>query len=169
MGNTVRIAALADTHWKGDDAVPQAVLDQLEEVDVVIHAGDIKCEKVVKALSKGKRQVYAVRGNNFEWDLADLPDTRVESLDGFKIGVVHDIGSLEAFAVGKRHPEEIFGKPVHMVVFGQTHHPFFDYLQGVPFVNPGSATDLDHRGEPGTMAIMEVNGNLQKVSFVKLT
>lgn len=165
----VRIAALADTHWKGDDAVPQAVLDQLEEVDIVIHAGDIKCEKVMKALSKGKRQVYAVRGNNFELDLADLPETRVESFEGFKVGVVHDIGAPEAYAVGKKHPEEIFGKPVQMVIFGQTHHPFFDYLQGVPFVNPGSATDLDHRGEPGTMAIMEVNGHLQKVSFVKLT
>ncbi len=168
-GHMIRIAALADTHWKGDDAVPQTVLEQLEGVDVVIHAGDIKCEKVMKALGKGRRQVYAVRGNNFEWDLADLPDSRVESLDGFKIGVVHDIGALEPFAVGQKKPEEIFGKPVQMVVFGQTHHPFFDYLQGVPFLNPGSATDLDHRGEPGTMAIMEVNGNLQRVSFVKLT
>lgn len=164
----IRIAALADTHWKGDDAVPHSVLEQLEGMDVVLHAGDIKCEKVMKALRKGERQVYAVRGNNFEWDLADLPDVRVESFDGFKIGVVHDLGSLEAFAVGKKHPEEVFGKPVQMVVFGQTHHPFFDILHGVPFVNPGSATDNDHRGEPGTMAIMEVNGNLQRVSFVKL-
>jgi putative phosphoesterase len=164
----VKIAALADTHWKGEDAVPQEVLDQLEGVDVIIHAGDIKCERVMEALSKGDRKVFAVRGNNFDLDLADLPDSRVESVDGFEFGVVHDIGSLEGFAVGKRHPEEIFGKKVQMVVFGQTHHPFFDYLQGVPFVNPGSATDLDHRGEPGTMALMEVNGNLQRVSFVKL-
>lgn len=161
----IRIAALADTHWKGDDAVPQTVLEQLQDVDVVIHAGDIKCEKVMKALSKGRRQVYAVRGNNFDWDLADLPEARVESFDGCKVGVIHDIGTLEAFAVGQRKPEEI---PVQMVVFGQTHHPFFDYLQGVPFVNPGSATDLDHRGVPGTLAIMELNGSLQKVSFVKL-
>lgn len=164
-----KIAVLADTHWKEGDGVPQAVLDQLEDVDIVLHAGDIKCEKVMKSLSKGDRQVFAVRGNNFEWDLAELPETRVESVDGFKIGVVHDIGSLEEYAVGKKHPEEIFGKAVQCVVFGQTHHPFFDYLQGVPFVNPGSATDQDHRGEPGTIALLEVNGNLQRVEFVKLS
>jgi putative phosphoesterase len=165
----VRIAVLADTHWKGDDAVPLAVLEHLEGVDIVLHAGDIKCEKVMKALANGARRVYAVRGNNFELDLADLPDMRVESFEGFKVGVAHDIGSPSDYAVGKKHPEEIFDQPVQLVVFGQTHHPFFDYLQGVPFINPGSATDLDHRGEPGTMAIMEVNGHLQKVSFVKLT
>ncbi|HZT97024.1 MAG TPA: YfcE family phosphodiesterase [Chloroflexota bacterium] len=168
MGTT-KIAVLADTHWKGDDAVPASVLEQLEDVDIVIHAGDLKCEKVMKSLSKGKRQVYAVRGNNFDWDLAELPETRVESVDGFKIGVVHDLGHLEDFAYGRKRPEDLFGNAVQCVVFGQTHRPFFDYLQGVPFVNPGSATDQDHRGEPGTLAFLEVNGNLQRVSFVKLT
>lgn len=163
-----KIAILSDTHWKGTDSVPQSVLDQLEGVDVVIHAGDIKCEKVMKVLSKGQRPVYAVRGNNFEWDLADLPEARVESVDGFKIGVVHDLGTVQPYAVGSKKPEELFGKPVQCVVFGQTHHPFFDYLQGVPFINPGSATDQDHRGQTGTMAVLEVNGTLQRVSFVKL-
>jgi putative phosphoesterase len=164
----VRIAALSDTHWKGEDSVPESILNQLDGVDAIIHAGDIKCEKVMEALSKGDRQVYAVRGNNFELDLALLPDTRVESFDGFDVGVVHDLGAVDAFAVGQRSPEEIFGRPVQMVVFGQTHHPYFDYLQGVPFVNPGSATDQDHRGQPGTMAIIELNGHLQRVSFVSL-
>ena len=165
----LKIAALADTHWKGTDSVPQTVLDQLEDVDVILHAGDIKCEHVMAALrNEGKRQVYAIRGNIYKLDLADLPETRVESLDGFNVGVAHDIGAIEAFAVGKKKPEEIFGQPVQMVVFGQTHIHFLTILQGIPFVNPGSASDLDHRGEPGTMAIMEVNGNLQRVSFVKL-
>jgi putative phosphoesterase len=163
-----KIAVLADTHWKGSDAIPQFILDQLTDVDAVIHAGDIKCGQVMRALSGGQRPVYAVRGNNFELDLADLPEVRVESIDGFAIGVVHDLGPLQPFAVGAKKPEDIFGKPVDCVVFGQTHHPFFDYLQGVPFVNPGSATDQDHRGEPGTIAVLEVNGTLQRVSFVKL-
>ena len=69
----MRIAALADTHWKGDDAVPEVVLEQLEGVDIVLHAGDIKCEKVMKALSANDRQVFAVRGNTSNWTWPTCP------------------------------------------------------------------------------------------------
>ncbi len=164
----MRVAVLSDTHWKGSDAVPQGVLDLLQDVDVVIHAGDLKCEKVMSALSEGGRPVLAVRGNNFELDLASLPDTRVENLDGFKVGIAHDIGSMGEFAVYAKKPEDVFGERVDCVVFGQTHHPFFDVFHGVPFINPGSATDQDHAGAPGTFALLDINGRLKSVSFVQV-
>jgi uncharacterized protein len=164
----MRVAVLSDTHWKGSDPVPREVLDMLEDVDVVIHAGDLKCERVMEALSNGGRTVLAVRGNNFELDLAALPDTRVEDLDGFKIGIAHDIGTMDRFATHARKPEDLFGEKVDCVIFGQTHHPFFDVFYGVPFINPGSATDQDHSGEPGTLALLDINGRLKSVSFVQV-
>lgn len=164
----MRVAVLSDTHWKGTDAVPQSVLDLLNDVDVVIHAGDLKCEHVMESLSGGGRPVLAVRGNNFELDLASLPDTRVENLDGFKVGIAHDIGSMAEWMAHAKKPEDVFGEKVDCVVFGQTHHPFFDVLHGVPFVNPGSATDQDHAGEPGTLALLDINGRLKSVSFVSV-
>lgn len=164
----MRVAVLSDTHWKGSDAVPQDVLDLLNDVDVIIHAGDLKCEKVMSALSDGGRPVLAVRGNNFELDLASLPDTRVENLDGFKVGIAHDIGSTGEFAAYAKKPEDVFGERVDCVVFGQTHHPFFDVFHGVPFINPGSATDQDHAGAPGTLALLDINGRLKSVSFVQV-
>lgn len=165
----MRVAVLADTHWKGEDAVPQRVLDLLEDADVVIHAGDLKCEHVLQDLSGGeKRRVLAVRGNNFSLDLAALPDTRVENLDGFRIGITHDIGAVNQFAVHSRKPEEIFGEQVDCVVFGQTHHPFFDVFHGVTFINPGSATDQDHTGQPGTLALLDINGSLKECRFVQV-
>jgi putative phosphoesterase len=163
----MRIAVLADTHWKGEDAVPSPLLDLLDEVDVVIHAGDLKCEKVLESLGE-KHPVLAVRGNNFELDLAPLPDVRVENLDGFKVGIAHDIGAVGQFAAYCKKPEDVFGEPVDCVIFGQTHHPFFDVFHGVPFINPGSATDQDHSGAPGTVALLDVNGRLRSVSFVQL-
>lgn len=164
----MRVAVLADTHWKGNDAVPEQVLNAVEEADIVIHAGDLKCERVLESLSKGERPVLAVRGNNFELDLASLPDTRVEDLNGFKVGIAHDIGSLNQFAAYAKKPEDIFGEHVDCVIFGQTHHPFFDVFHGVPFINPGSATDQDHSGAPGTLAVLDINGRLRSVSFIQV-
>ncbi|HEX8917286.1 MAG TPA: YfcE family phosphodiesterase [Chloroflexota bacterium] len=164
----MRIAVLADTHWKGSDAVPEHVLEILGDTDVVIHAGDLKCEKVLESLAGGGRTVLAVRGNNFDLDLAALPEVRVEDIHGYKVGIAHDIGSLKQFEHHSRKPEDIFGEHVDCVIFGQTHHPFFDVLYGIPFINPGSATDLDHSGAPGTVALLDINGRLKSVSFVQL-
>lgn len=164
----MRVAVLADTHWKGSDAVPERVLKLLDDADLVIHAGDLKCEKVLESLGGGGRSVLAVRGNNFELDLAALPDVRVEDLDGFKVGIAHDIGSVSQFAAFAKKPEDIFGEHVDCVIFGQTHHPFFDVFHGVPFINPGSATDQDHSGAPGTLAMLDINGSLKSVSFVQV-
>ncbi|GAC1319307.1 MAG: metallophosphoesterase [Chloroflexota bacterium] len=164
----MRIAVLADTHWKGEDSVPEGVLRVLEDTDVVIHAGDVKCEHVLAILESNNRQVLAVRGNNFDLDLSELPDVRVEDLDGIKVGIAHDIGAVNQFAAHAKKPEDIFGEHVDIVVFGQTHHPFFDVFHGVPFINPGSATDQDHTGAPGTVALLDVNGHLQRVTFEQL-
>lgn len=164
----MRIAVLADTHWKGSDAVPERVLDRLDGVDVIIHAGDLKCERVLENLANGDRKVLAVRGDSFELDLAALPDVRVEDLNGFKVGIAHNIGNLNQWSAYAKKPQDIFGETVDCVVFGHTHHPFFDVIHGVPFINPGSATDQDHSGAPGTFALLDVNGHLEQVSFVQV-
>lgn len=164
----MRIAVLADTHWKGSDALPQGVLDLLANTDVVIHAGDLKCEHVLAKLREGERKVLAVRGDSFDLDLADLPDVRVEDLGGYKVGIAHNIGNLTQWAAYAKKPQDVFGEKVDCVVFGHTHHPFFDVIHGVPFINPGSATDQDHSGSPGTVAVLELNGRLKSVSFVQV-
>jgi putative phosphoesterase len=164
----MRVAVLADTHWKGAESVPQRVLELVQDADVIIHAGDLKCEQVLNSLGEGEKQVLAVRGNNFDLDLAPRPDVRVENLDGFRVGIAHDIGTVNQFADYVKKPEDIFGEKVDCVIFGQTHHPFFDVLHGVPFINPGSASDQDHSGMPGTLALLDINGRLRSVNFVQV-
>src|SRR5437660_12906954 len=104
----MRVAVLADTHWKGEDAVPEGVLRILENADVVVHAGDLRCEKVLASLGGNNRTVLAVRGDSFDLDLAGLPDARVENLNGYKVGIAHDIGSVSDYAHHRRKPEEFF-------------------------------------------------------------
>jgi putative phosphoesterase len=164
----MRVAVLADTHWKGSDAVPDQVMSLLEDAEVVVHAGDLKCEHVLESLGKDGRPVLAVRGDNFELSLAGLPDTRVEDLNGFKVGIAHDIGAVGEYASYHKKPQDIFGETVDCVIFGGTHHPFFDVFHDVPFINPGSVTDQDHSGRPGTLAVLDINGKLKSVSFVQI-
>lgn len=164
----MRVAVLADTHWKGSDSIPDQVLDLLDGVDVVIHAGDIKCQHVLADLGKGDRQVLAVRGDSFDLDLSELPDTRVEELNGYKVGIAHDIGGISQWTSFARKPEDVFGERVDAVVFGHTHHPFFDVIHGVRFINPGSATDQDHAGAPGTLALLNIDGQINRVEFVQI-
>jgi putative phosphoesterase len=164
----MRVAVLADTHWKGEDAVPELVLRCLEEADVVVHAGDLKCEKVLATLGGDHRKVLAVRGDNFDLDLSSLPDSRVENLNGFRVGIAHDIGSVSDFANYKKKPEEFFGEKVDCVIFGGTHHPFYDEFHGVTFINPGSVTDHDHSGSRGTLAMLDIDGKLDQVLFQHL-
>lgn len=164
----MRVAVLADTHWKGSDSIPEQVLTLLDDVDVVIHAGDIKCQHVLADLGKGSREVLAVRGDSFDLDLANLPDTRVERLDGYTVGIAHDIGAINQWTTFTRKPEEVFGEKVDAVVFGHTHHPFFDVIHGVRFINPGSATDQDHAGMPGTLALLNIDRQITRVEFVQI-
>jgi putative phosphoesterase len=164
----MRVAVLADTHWKGSDAVPERVLDKLQDAEVIIHAGDLKCERVLESLADDGRKVLAVRGDSFDLDLAALPDVRVEDLNGFKVGIAHNIGNLSQWSGYAKKPQDIFGERVDCVVFGHTHHPFFDVIHGVPFINPGSATDQEHSGSPGTVAFLDINGRLESVSFVQI-
>jgi putative phosphoesterase len=165
---SMRVAVLSDTHWKGEDAVPDSVLRLLEDVDVVVHAGDLRCEKVLANLQDGNRRVLAVRGDSFDLDLAWLPDTLVEDLDGFKVGIAHNIGAVDDFAHYRKKPQDVFGEKVDCVIFGGTHHPFYDEFHGTTFLNPGSATDHDHSGSRGTVALLDINGQLNRVSFEHL-
>jgi predicted phosphodiesterase len=76
--------------------------------------------------------------------------------------------AFDRYAHHVKTPEDIFGQSVDCVIFGQTHHPYFDVLHGVPFINPGSATDQDHSGSAGTIAVLDINGRLKSVNFVQL-
>lgn len=164
----MRVAVLADTHWKGEDAVPAGVLRILDQADVVVHAGDLRCEKVLASLGGDSRTVLAVRGDSFDLDLAGLPDSRVEDLNGYKVGIAHDIGSVADYAHYRKKPEQFFGEKVDCVIFGGTHHPFYDEFHGVTFINPGSVTDHDHSGSRGTLALLDIDGKLDRVQFEHL-
>jgi len=129
----VLVGLVSDSHGLADPALP-ALLDGC---DLVLHAGDVVTAAVLEAL-KGIAPVKAVRGNN---DVApvvgDLPEVRLVTLGALTAYLVHDVGSP-----GRPHPS--VGKAIRrlrpaLVIHGHSHRPGTALVDGVLFVNPGSA------------------------------
>ncbi|MGH1448648.1 MAG: metallophosphoesterase family protein [Pseudomonadaceae bacterium] len=122
----LRIGLISDTH---DLLRPQA-LAALKGCDHLIHAGDITTSAVLRELEL-IAPVTAVRGNNDRdtWAQA-LPETQVVEFAGQRIFVIHDLAQLQEYPP----PAD-----VRVVVCGHSHKPSVTELDGVLYVNPGSA------------------------------
>jgi putative phosphoesterase len=106
-----------------------AAVDALRGSDLILHAGDIGDPSILRELSL-LAPVTAVRGNNDFGDWADaLREIETVALDGIRIGVVHDVKSLDAAPLGRWNA----------VVAGHSHRPLCDTRDGVLHFNPGSA------------------------------
>ena len=83
------IGLISDTHIP-DRAkeIPQKVFESFDNVDLIIHAGDLTSPKVIEDLEK-IAPVMAVQGNMDRANGIDLPKAKIIEAEGLKIGVVH--------------------------------------------------------------------------------
>ncbi len=157
----MKIGVVSDTHG----IIHPAVLELFEGVDAIFHAGDIGTDRVLSALKK-IAPVMAVRGNMdvppFSYDIPAYRISRVGEMD---ILITHRVGN-------PMHPSTEFRgrllqvRPV-AVVFGHTHHPFDEWIDGVLFFNPGSAGQVRH-GHPLSVGFLEVNAEKVNSRIVHL-
>ncbi len=136
----VRVGVISDTHFPtyGKVKLPSKIEDIFRGVDRIFHAGDVISPSVLKQLSK-IAPVYAVKGNmDLSGPTAELPETIVDTIEGVKIGVIHGWGPPTG--IEKRIRERL-PKDVRCIVFGHTHSPMCEEIDGILFFNPGSATD----------------------------
>jgi hypothetical protein len=119
------LALLSDTHGLLRDSVT----DALQDVDLIIHAGDVGNRSLLQRL-EAIAPVIAVRGNvDIDNELVHLPLEEVVSVNGRLIYVLHDLSLLDL------DPETA---GFAMVVSGHSHQPRIDRRRGVLYVNPGS-------------------------------
>jgi putative phosphoesterase len=132
----LRVLVLADTHLRGDlSKLPADVWDHAEDVDVVLHAGDVVTGDLLDALRR-RRPVHAVLGNNDAALVGALPDRLELELAGVRIGMVHD-GGPRAGREGRAHRRF---PDAGLVVFGHSHDPVdVEGVDGQRLFNPGSA------------------------------
>lgn len=138
----MRIGVISDTHVPARARqLPATLFDIFDGVELILHAGDLVEERILRELS-AIAPVEAVAGNMDGWDLHQrLGRKKVLELAGYRVGLIHgDIGrdrdktpqrALAAFACDK----------VHCVVFGHSHQPHHELVNGVLLFNPGSPTD----------------------------
>lgn len=134
----MRIGVISDTHIPvAAKNIPDRVLALLQDADLILHAGDILELSVLDELKKIAR-TKAVRGNMDHADVMEsLPSKQILEIGRFKIGLIHGWGPPQGLI--ERLKKE-FTK-VDCVVFGHSHSPLVERINGTIFFNPGSPTD----------------------------
>lgn len=146
---------IADTHIPEFLSVlPEGVAHLFQNVDLILHAGDVTRSEVLDEL-KLLAPVVAVRGDH---DALDLPVKTVVEIGGARIGLVHGrrpawqelpaILSLELFAGRRlwwggfqRQVLRAFGQ-VNAIVFGHFHRPYLAWYNNVLLFSPGAVYHL---------------------------
>lgn len=151
------IGVVADTHVP--DRVPalsSRLLETLDGVDLILHAGDISRPAVLHELGQ-VAEVVAVRGNNrgdhrcFD---PPLPRKRVVEVDGYRIGLTHGVDNwwqrVSDGLLGRAGCKALVARfaaqrvrryftEVDCIVFGHAHWPVVEWRNGCLLFNPGQA------------------------------
>jgi uncharacterized protein len=128
----MRIGVISDTHGL---LRPEAV-SALRGVDHVLHGGDIGGEDVLSALRE-VAPVTAVAGNIDGFRCGEAGETARVVLGGVRFFLTHILdrparprGEVQA---------ELRREPADVVIFGHSHLPHDEVLDGVRYFNPASA------------------------------
>lgn len=124
------------------------MLDHFAAVEHILHAGDIGWPSLLLDL-EGVAPVTAVQGNtDFH---PGWRDTEVVTVGGLTF-LVHHI--VEPRRLRPDLARRIALVRPDVVVFGHTHATFCEVIDGVMYLNPGSAGSPRH-GRPRTVATLE--------------
>ena len=148
----MRIGVISDTHGL---LRPEAI-ETLRGVEQIVHAGDVGDPAILDAL-RAIAPLTAVRGN-VDGDLAALlPKTAILRAGDLAIYVHH--------GNDRRNMEPPPGTDV--VISGHTHAPRVEEVDGILYLNPGSAGPRRFH-LPVTVAILTVDGGRANAEIVQL-
>jgi putative phosphoesterase len=153
----VKIGVLSDTHGFLDPRVEKIFAG----VDHILHAGDIG-DPVIELELKFIAPVTVVLGN-VDLGLPFKP-TEVVTLAGKKF-LIHHI--INPWALSETVGPQITKQKPDAVVFGHTHKPFAQLVDGVFFFNPGYAGKPKF-GAARSVAILDLAGQEIRHEFIPL-
>jgi putative phosphoesterase len=134
------IGVISDTHLhSGNPGLALANVVELFKrfrVDVIVHAGDVNSIPALEALSSAA-PVMVVQGNNDDAAVVDVAPPEIEFAVGkFTFAVLHGHGG----GVPARAEAKIrFAGKVDCAIYGHSHIPMIEKVDGTIFFNPGSA------------------------------
>lgn len=138
------VGLISDTHGL---LRPEAI-EYLGGCDIILHGGDVGKPEVIAGL-EAIAPVHAIRGNvdRAPWASA-YPETMLVEIEDVSIYLVHskDWLDLDPLAAG-----------IDVVLCGHSHKPLVEEIDGVTYVNPGSAGPRRF-SLPVSLGRMKVNG-----------
>ena len=148
----MKIGVISDTHLYNYSLELKRIVDtHFADVDMVIHAGDIVEMEVLDAFLTKK--IEAVAGNMDPASVRNhFPVKKIIKVGAFKIGLIHGWGS----PVGLENRISNEFTEIDCLVYGHTHYPVNQIINGVLFFNPGSATEKRFT-KRNTVGILEIS------------
>lgn len=150
----VEVAIVSDTHVPSRaETVPDWVLDRVEAADHTIHAGDFDSPEAYETVADLAGENFTAVSGNMDPASLDLPKVATVEIRGTTFCVTHGTApSVEEYEEGiaETVSEELTGPGI--AVAGHTHALVDDDVEGIRFLNPGSATGAD----PANVATMIV-------------
>jgi putative phosphoesterase len=164
----IKLGIISDTHGHIDERI----LNYLEGVDQIWHAGDIGSIQVIENLKK-LAPVKAVYGNIDSGELrVAFSELLIEQLNGLKLMMTHIAGKY-----GVYHPklkQQISLNRPGILICGHSHiaKVQYDHQNSMLYINPGAAGfhgfhrmrtmlrfDINHNGQPENMRLIELGIN----------
>ncbi len=147
------IGLISDTHmYRRAPALPEPVFSAFAGVDLILHAGDLNDLAVLDPLA-ALAEVIAVCGNTDPWETCtQLRETRLIERAGLRIGLAH--GHTGRGRTTAERARSWF-TAVDVVVYGHSHLPVIERIDGVLLVNPGSPTD-PRRADGPSVALLDI-------------
>lgn len=184
----MKVGIISDTHNPNvGPEPPTEVAAAFRGVDVILHAGDIylpSCLDWLEAIAP----VYAVElgaGAHFKADPRVVDKARVIQLEGYTIGMTHDLmvpgmaqEITEHSPLSKHFPadanlstalETVFDDAVNIVIFGHSHYAVVEEYQGILMVNPGSPSLPKQLRRLGQVAILEIGPDRKSAEILDLS
>lgn len=181
----MKIGVISDTHIPAAGPEPPAeVVTAFAGVDLILHAGHAYVPSCIEWLER----IAPVRSSESWLEGSGESPTRngqvqVLELEGHTVGMAHELilrslgDDVLPGTIARGFPrdeslaaalEQIFGKPVDIVVFGYTHEAMVEVHDGVLLVNPGSPSLVRQQVRLGTVAILEVTATGRAARIIDL-
>lgn len=158
------IGLISDTHIP-DRAreLPKNVISAFQNVDLILHAGDLTSMEVIDELEKIAPTI-AIQGNMDRAAGIILLNAKVIEAEGIKIGIAHGevyprADTQQLLYLAKQLDADI-------LVTGHSHQPKIEQIDGVLLLNPGSP--IVPRLADRTVMLLEINNKDVDVEVVKI-
>lgn len=151
----MKILVVSDTHRKDDNL--KLVLSEECPLDMLIHLGDAEgSEHFIPDWVNPECRMEMVLGNNDFFSRLDRE--REIDIAGHKAFITH--GHYYGVSMGPEGlVDEAKSRGCDIAMYGHTHRPFLDVIDGVTVLNPGSLSYPRQEGRRPSYVIIHVDAD----------